>query len=171
VFAARRERRKAQALAAVAAGAIEVVIFELGAQRYALPAADVEELLRAATIVAVPDAPTIVEGAIDVRGRVVPVLDVRRRFGLAPKPLEPSDHLVLATTPARTVAIRVDRAVDLVRIDAGQIEDPSGVTPGAGHLAGIARLPDGLVLIHDVREFLSAAESADLEAALQERSS
>lgn len=168
MFAGALATRKARGVAVVAAGSAEIVVFELGAQRYALALADVQELLRAVTIVPLPKAPSVVEGVIDVRGHVVPVLDVRQRFGLAPKALEPGDHLVLATTGARTVAIRVDRAVDLVRVDAGQIEDAKAAALGTCCVAGIARLPDGLVLIHDLREFLSAAESTDLEAALQE---
>jgi purine-binding chemotaxis protein CheW len=155
-------------LAVVAAGSVEIVVFALGAQRYALPLADVQELLRAVTIVALPKAPSVVEGVIDVRGRVVPVVDMRQRFGLAPKVLEPSDHLVLATVGARTVALRVDRAVDLVRIDARQIEDANPAVRDAAYVSGVARLADGLVLIHDLGEFLSAAESRELEAALHE---
>jgi purine-binding chemotaxis protein CheW len=58
----------------------ELLIFEIGASRFGLPSADVREVLRAVTIVPLPGAPPIVEGLINVRGRIVPVLDIRRRF-------------------------------------------------------------------------------------------
>jgi purine-binding chemotaxis protein CheW len=64
------------------------------------------------------------------------------------------------------VGLRVDRALDLLHIDAEAIEDPRGVVSGAEHVAGVAKLADGLVLIHDLETFLSEAERADLESAV-----
>jgi len=115
--------------AAAAANELEVLVFEVGGQRYALASADVKELARAVTVVRLPKAPPIVEGVIDVRGAVVPVLDIRSRFRLAAKPLEPTDHLVLAWAGTRLVALRVDRAFDLVRLAADAVEDAKRVAP------------------------------------------
>jgi purine-binding chemotaxis protein CheW len=152
---------------AVAQPRLEVLIFELGGQRYGLPSAVVRELVRAVTIVSLPKAPAIVEGVIDVRGSVIPVLDIRERFGLPPKPLEHTDHFVVARAGAsRLVAIRADRALDLVRLDAAQIEDVTASVRGVEHVAGVAKLPDGLVIIHDLETFLSSAEAAALAAAM-----
>jgi purine-binding chemotaxis protein CheW len=144
---------------------LSVLVFEAAGRRYALPAADVQEMQRAVTIVPLPGAPEIVEGVIDLRGALVPVLDIRKRFGLAPKEVEPGDHLVVAWAGARRVALRVDRAHDLAAIDPRDVEDPQSVAPAARYLAGIARLPGGLVLIHDLRAFLSQAEAASLDQA------
>src|SRR5436309_14010618 len=71
----------------------EVLIFEVGSQRYGLPAAGVRELVRAVTVTPLPRAPAIVEGVIDLRGTIVPVLDIRARFRLPAKPPEPPHHL------------------------------------------------------------------------------
>lgn len=144
----------------------EILLFALDGQRYALWADDVRELLRAVAIVPLPRAPRIVEGVINLRGRIVPVLDFRGRFGLPRKDVEPSDHLIVAAVGSRLVAIRVDRALDLVpiRFDRGQLEELRAA--GAAGLAGVARLPDGLALIHDLAVFLSADENAALEGAL-----
>ena len=146
--------------------ASEVLVFEIAGRRYGLPACDVRELVRAMTIVPLPRAPAIVEGVINLRGRVVPVLDVRTRFRLPPKAVEPTDHLVVAEVGERLVALRADRATDLVRLDPEEVEDAKGVVPGAEYVAWVAKLPDDLVLIHDLRTFLSRAESAALEEAL-----
>jgi purine-binding chemotaxis protein CheW len=148
----------------------ELLIFEVGATRFGLPSADVREVLRAVTIVPLPSAPPIVEGLINLRGRIVPVLDVRSRFRLPPKPLEPSDQLIVASAGPRVVAIRTDRTGDLVRVDASQLEDARAAVPRAEYVAGVAKLPDGLVLIHDLRTFLSESEASRLDGALRDPS-
>ena len=141
-------------------------MFELAGQRHAIDAGVVRELVLAVSVVPLPRAPEIVEGIIDVRGTLVPVLDLRRRFALPPRPPHHADHLILARAGERPVALRCDRATGLLRLAPGQIEDVRRAVPGAGHLAGVTRLPDGLVLIHDLRTFLSLDEGAALDGAL-----
>lgn len=150
---------------------LEVLIFEVGGQRYALPSSSVRQVVRAVTVVPLPRAPAIVEGVIDVRGTLVPVLDIRSRFRLPPKPLEHTDHLVLGWAGSRPVAVRADRALDLVRLDAAQVEDARRAAPGVEYVAGVAKLDGGLVLIHDLQTFLWADEVVALDQAIDEASS
>ncbi len=147
-------------------GVSEVLVFEIGGQRYALPAADVREIVRAVAITPLPRAPAIVEGVINLRGTIVPVLDLRSRFRLPAKALEPADHLIVARAGERLVALRVDRALELVELNAADVEEARGLVPGAEYIAWVARLPENLVLIHDLRTFLSRAEAQALEEAL-----
>ncbi|MBI2840447.1 MAG: purine-binding chemotaxis protein CheW [Acidobacteria bacterium] len=146
----------------------EVLLLEIGAQRYGLPTSDVREVLRAVTVVPLPKAPPIVLGVINVRGTVVPVLDIRTRFRLPAREILESDHFVVATAGERLVAICADRALDLKEISANEVEEATRTVPGAEYVAGIAKLPDGLVLIHDLRSFLSQAEGAQLAEAMSE---
>ena len=144
----------------------EVLVFELGSQRYGLPTADVLELVRAVAITPLPNAPAVVEGVVNVRGRVLPVLDVRARFRLPVKPLDPSDHFIVAEAAGRGVILRVDRASHLALVDESSVQAPATLGPSATYVAGVAKLADGLLLIHDLATFLSAAESASLDEAL-----
>ena len=145
----------------------EVLVFEVGGQRYALPTADVLELVRAVAITPLPDAPAVIEGVVDVRGRVLPVLDIRARFRLPAKALDPSDHFIVASAGPRGVILRVDRATHLALVDEASVQPPQTLGPSATYVAGVAKLEDGLVLIHDLTTFLSAAEAASLEEALR----
>jgi purine-binding chemotaxis protein CheW len=150
----------------VPAETLPVLVFEVGGRRYGLPAADVRELLRAVAILPLPQAPPAVEGIINLRGTIVPVLDLRQRFRLPARPLEHTDHFIVAGAGDRTVALRVDRAVDLIQLDAADLEDMRGVVPGVEYVTWVARLPHDLVLIHDLRTFLSRSESLSLDEAL-----
>jgi purine-binding chemotaxis protein CheW len=153
---------------AAAPSFLDVLVFEVAGWRFGLPSLAVEELVRIVTIRPLPKAPAVIEGLINLRGQLVPVFDIRRRFRLRVKGPETTDHLVVARAGTRVAALRVDRAVDLVRISGNAIEDVSGIVPGVEHVSGVAKLPDGLVLIHDVRTFLSEAESAALDESLSE---
>ena len=144
----------------------EVLVFEVGGQTYGLPTADVLELVRAVAITPLPRAPAVIEGVVNVRGRVLPVLDVRVRFRLPAKPLDPSDLFIVAAAGPRGVILRVDRATHLALVDEASVQPPESLGPSATYVAGVAKLPDGLVLLHDVATFLSAAEAAALDVAL-----
>lgn len=150
----------------MAASAHDILIFEIAGRRYGLPALDVQELVRAVAIRPLPQAPAIVEGIINLRGQIVAVLDIRARFRLPAKALEPADYLVIARVGERCVALRVDRALELVRLEADELEDARRVVPGAEYVTWVARGSSDLVLIHDLRTFLSRAEAAALDVSL-----
>jgi purine-binding chemotaxis protein CheW len=144
----------------------EVLLFTLEGQRYALPLEDVRELVRAVRLTPLPRAPAVVEGLLDLRGELLPVLDLRRRFRLPARRLSPSDHLIVAQAGPRNLALRVDRAEGLLALEPGQLDASPRELPGVGYVAGALKLTDGLVLLHDLRTFLSEAEALELEEAL-----
>lgn len=144
---------------------VHLLRFEVGEHRYALDSAAVHELVRAVSFQPLPQAPAIVEGVIDVRGVIVPVLDIRTRFRLPCKPLSHTDHLIVAWAGQRRVALRADRVVDLVRVDRERIVAAT-LIPEARRLMGVVSLADGLLLIHDLEQFLDAAEAEEIERAV-----
>jgi len=144
---------------------LALLVFRLEDRRFGLFATAVHEILRAVAIAPLPRAPAIVEGVFNLRGTLVPVLDVRHRFGVPPRPLHPDQHFIVATAGRRTVALRVDRADELIAVEPDRLEPPA-VVPGARFVAGIARLDEGLVVIHDLESFLSLDEADGVERAL-----
>lgn len=145
----------------------QLLTFGLGTSRFALRVEVVREVVRAVAIAVLPKAPPIVEGIINFRGTLIPVLDIRRRFELSAAPLAPEQHLIIATAGDRLVAVRVDRALDLMAVEAEAIESASHMAPGAEYVAGVARLPDGLLVIHDLERFLSLEEAEQVDAAVK----
>ncbi len=141
--------------------------FDVAGRRLALPGHLVREVTLAVAISALPSAPPIIEGVINVRGLLVPVLDIRRRFRVPARALTPDQHFLIADAGARVVALRVDRVVDVLEIPRDAIEPVAPIAPGAEHVAGLVRLTDGLLVIHDLEAFLSLEEAGRVDAALR----
>src|SRR5690242_12083986 len=87
---------------------IQLVVFRLEAQRYALPLGVVERITRAVEVTPLPEAPDVVLGVIDVGGTVLPVLNIRRRFGLPEREIGLSDQFIISRTTERRVVLVVD---------------------------------------------------------------
>jgi purine-binding chemotaxis protein CheW len=149
------------------AGTAKWVVFSLDAGRYALPLSAVERIVRAVEITRLPSAPPIVLGAIDVQGRVLPVFNLRRRFGLRERDIAPADQFVIARSANRAVVLVVDAAQGVLQSPVSDTVSAASIATGLGHIGGVIRLPDGLVLIQDLDLLLSAAESRALDEALE----
>ncbi|MHB8724036.1 MAG: chemotaxis protein CheW [Casimicrobiaceae bacterium] len=145
---------------------IQLVVFRLDEQRYALPLAAVKRVIPAVEVTSLPDAPGIVLGAIDLAGDVLPVLDVRQRFHLQEHAVCPADQFVIAQTARRTVALVVDEALGVIGRTKSAVTDPAQIVPGLEQLQGVIKLDDGLVLIHDLEKFLSLNEERALDKAM-----
>lgn len=148
----------------------QLIVFRLDERRYALPLAVVERVVRAVDVTPLPRAPAIVLGAINVQGRVLPVLNVRRRFLMPEREICPTDWFLLAHTARHSVALVVDRSDGVLERPQAEIVSSTQVVPGLEPFPGVVRLDDGLVLIHDLERFLSLDEARALDDAMGETS-
>lgn len=147
---------------------IQLVVFRLDEQRYALPLAVVERIVRAAEVTPLPKAPPAVIGVIDIEGRVLPVLDLRQRFRLPEREIIPADQFLIAQTAQRTVALLIDEAQGVFERQLSEIIAVDRIAPGLEHVQGVIKLADGLVLIQDLESFLSLEEARVLEEAMSQ---
>jgi purine-binding chemotaxis protein CheW len=144
-----------------------LIVFELESARYALPISVVERVVRAVEVTPLPRAPEVVRGVIDLAGRVIPVVDARRRLRLPTREVRPADQMIIARTSRRSMALLVDRVEGVIECEAGDLVAASEIAPGLDFVAGVLKLPDGPALIHDLDRFLSLEEEAALEGALE----
>jgi len=151
--------------AADAPARLQLLIVELDRHPVGLLASQVQELAAAVAVTPLPRSPRFVEGAIDWRGEVIAVVDLRARLGLPARSPRLDDHLVIARAGDRVVALRVDHAADLVTVPAADLRGGQGLT-AAPHVAGLTTLATGLVVVHDLQALLTAAEATRLEQAL-----
>lgn len=145
---------------------VDLLVFALDRTRHALVLAGVERVARAVEITALPGAPESVRGIVNVQGRVVPVFDCRQRFGLPSRELRPSDQLIFALARRRRVGLWVDEVCGVISHPADQVLAPEGILSGLHMVRGVVRLPDELLLIHDLDAFLGIEEDAALRNAL-----
>lgn len=143
-----------------------LVVFTLDDGRYGLALSTVERVVRAVDITSLPKAPDIVSGVINIQGTIVPVMNVRRRFGLPERQINLSDQLVVAHTSQRAVALMVDAVSGIVECPDQDVVAADGIFPDIEHVAGIVKVRDGMILIHDLEKFLALEEEQALGAAL-----
>src|SRR3981081_3669364 len=103
----------------------QLVVFRLDARRYALPLSAVERIVPAVEVTPLPKAPAIVLGVIDVEGRVLPMLNIRRRFGLPDKEIAPTGQFLIARTAQRAVVLVIDEAQGVIERSAIEIVGPA----------------------------------------------
>jgi purine-binding chemotaxis protein CheW len=145
----------------------QIVAFALDGQRFAVSLSAVECVVRAVEITPLPKAPAIVLGVIDFHGQVLPVFNLRRRFRLPEREIDLNDHIIIARTSHRTVALVVDAVHGVTECAEDEIVTADAIVPGLEYVAGVVKRPDGMIFIHDLEEFLSFAEAQQLEGALQ----
>lgn len=145
----------------------QYVVFILDEQRFALRLIAVERVVRAAEITPLPGAPKIVLGVINVSGQIIPVFDPRRRFGMPVKEIDLSDHLIIALSRERRVALLVDALRGVHESSGEDTVASERILPAIDHIEGVVKLEGGLIFIHDLDEFLSLDEEKTLDTALK----
>lgn len=145
----------------------QLVVFSLDEQRYALLLSNVERIVRAVEITPLPKAPEIVLGVINVRGEIIPVVNIRKRFRLPEREIALSDHLIIAKTSRRAVALLADRVGQVLEVPENKIISAKKILPAMDYVEGVVKLEDGLILIHDLEKFLSLEEERALERAMK----
>ena len=149
-------------------GVTQFVVFHLDEERYAVPLAIVERIVRAVEVTSLPRAPAIVLGVIDVEGRVLPVLNIRQRFGLPDKEIKLTDQFLIAQTAQRAVVLVIDHAQGVIQLSSSEIVGPAKIVPGLEQIQGVIKLDDGLALIQDLEKFLSLDEARSLDEAMRQ---
>jgi purine-binding chemotaxis protein CheW len=147
----------------------QLVVFLLDDRQYALQhLASVEKVIRAVQVTPLPKAPEIVSGAINLQGRIIPVVNVRRRFRLTEREVNLGDRFIIARTPKRTLAFVVDAVTGVLELPQDVLIAKERVIPGLEYISGVAKLEDGMILINDLDSFLSLEEEVILETALKQ---
>jgi purine-binding chemotaxis protein CheW len=147
----------------------QFVIFTLDEQSFALPLRSVVKVIQAIEVRYLPKAPDIIAGIINIKGLILPVADIRKRFGLAVHEIGPDDQIIIADTGKRKIAITVDNVNSVRNLTPDQLFAGKDTLPFAEHLSGVAKVDDGLVLIYDLDNFLSLDEQMILDKAMNSK--
>ena len=148
------------------AQAQKLVVFILDDQRYALSLACVQRAIRVVAITPLPAVPAIVLGIIDLGGMIIPVINIRGRFNRPPRDVRLSDHLLVATTGKRTVALLVDETQGVIEASPESYALAGEILPGLELFHGAMKAEDGLILIHDLERLLCLEAETAIDLAL-----
>ena len=147
-----------QAAGAGAADELQLVVFDLAGEHYCVDIESVREIIRAQEITHIPGAPDAVEGVINLRGRVIPVVDLRKRFNLTVTLETSQSRIVVIEIAEDEVGVWVDAVTEVLRIPASSVETTSALvkTSDSSYLEGIAKVDDRLMMILNLDQALSA---------------
>ncbi len=128
------------------------ILFRLGDEHYGLPISAVKEIIKPLPITRFPKSPPFVEGVIDLRGRILPIINLRKLLGLSPTPLTADSRFIDLLLPNLSIGIIVDAVSEVIRIPIDRVEPALAIVSGVDgkYLRGIARLDDKIVLLLDL---------------------
>ena len=144
---------------------IQLVGFCLGNEEYGFEIQRVQEINRIVEITHVPRTPDFVMGVINLRGKVIPVINLRERFGLPSKEADKDTRIVVVEIQNKILGIMVDAVSEVLRIPASTIEPPPDIVTGvdAEYIEGIAKLPERLLILLDLDKILSSEQIDRIE--------
>lgn len=145
---------------------IKVIVFALGQEEYGVEVEKVRTIERMLHMTRVPKTPPFVKGVINLRGVVVPVIDLRGRFGLPEQDYTDNTRIILVAVGEMEVGLIVDMANDVIDVDMDTIQDPPEIVGGirAKYLRGVAMIgEERLLVLLNLQEVLNKAEIIQLE--------
>ena len=144
------------------AGANEFLTFTLGAEEYGVDILKVQEIRGYGTVTRIPEAPDFVKGVINLRGTIVPVVDMRLKFKLGQADYNTFTVMIILNVADRVVGMVVDSVSDVVALTPGQIRPAPelGSSVGAQFLTGIGTLDQRMLILLDIERLMTSAEMA-----------
>lgn len=143
----------------------QLISFVVGKEEYGMEILRVKEVIRSPQITPLPKAPTFVKGIINLRGDVIPIVDLREKFGIGSDVETSEMRIIVVDVDGRLVGMVVDSANQVVRIPSDQIEPPPPIVGGTSkeYIKGVGKLDDRLVVLLNVDTILSNDEKLNLE--------
>ena len=144
---------------------IQVVSFKLGSEEYGVDIGQVQEINRMVAVTHVPRAPQFMEGVINLRGQLIPIIDLRTRFGMERAEHSKSTRIVVTEIGTKRIGMVVDSVSEVLRLPLEQIEEAPEMISGVDteYIRGVGKLDERLIILLDLGKIVTGAEKRDLE--------
>lgn len=144
---------------------LQLVSFVVEDEEFGVNILKVQEIIRPMAITRVPNAPSFVEGVINLRGRIIPVVDLRKRFGFPPREHDKSTRIVVVELREKVIGFMTDAVKEVIRIERSVMEPPPDLAIGidANYIQSVAKLDDRLLIMLDLDAVITQEESEALE--------
>jgi purine-binding chemotaxis protein CheW len=148
---------------------LQIVGFQVGNETYGVPITALHEIVRVPEITAVPDAPEYMEGVINLRGKIVSVIDLRKRFGIKETGLSRRNRILVVEFNGRLSGLIVDAASEVLKISASDIEPPPAVLQEGGMscVTGLGKYRGRLIMLLDTTKLLEFGSAKSQKAAAE----
>jgi len=138
---------------------LQLVTFRLASEEYGLPITKVQEINRLLPVTMLPKTPSFMEGIINLRGRIIPVIDLRKRFQLPITDHDDDTRIIVVEINGQTVGITVDAVKEVVRLSTADVEAPPASTVvDSRYINGVGKMNDRLIILLDIDQVLSTQE-------------
>lgn len=139
---------------------LQVVVFELEKSYYGVHILQVQEIIKMTEITKIPNTPNFIEGIVNLRGKIIPVMDLRKRFGLKPIEVNEEWKILILKTEELLFGVMVDQISEVEKISVGIIEVPPKIVSGikGEFISGIAKTAKRLLILLDIERILSDEE-------------
>jgi len=143
---------------------LQLVIFRLAKEEYGLPITKVQEINRLVPITKLPQTPSFMEGIINLRGRIIPIIDLRKRFQLAASEHNEDNRIIIVEVKGQIVGIIVDAVNEVVRLPQSSIEPPPAAFILDGqYIHGVGKMEDRLLILLNIDSILTSQEEIILK--------
>lgn len=134
----------------------EYFVFRIEDQRYAVVLSAVEKVIRAVELIALPEAPEILLGLLNMRGRIIPVVNIRKQLRLPDREIEISDRIIISQVSSRTIAFIADTVEGVVTFSQDQLNKGDQIFPEMGqHIEGVGKIDNETIIIYNVYKLFS----------------
>ena len=147
----------------------QVVGFRIGNETYGVRIASVREIVRVPEITMVPNAPDIIEGVINLRGKIIPVMDLRKRFGNSGVQPDRKNRILVVELDSKLLGLIVSSASEVLKIPPSEIESPGTVFAEgeSSYVTGVGKLKGRLIILLDIAKLLRQPEFKKFEEAAE----
>ena len=135
---------------------VQLVSFKIGEEEFGVDILKVQEINRMLAVTRVPNAPEYVNGVINLRGKVIPIIDLRRRFGMERREHDKNTRIIVVELSGKVVGFVVDAVNEVLRIPKGVTEPPPPIVSGvdADYITAVGKLDDRLLILLDLEKVL-----------------
>jgi len=147
----------------------QLVVFTLATEEFGIEINQVKEIIQPREITRLPHTPEFIRGVINLRGEIIPVLDLRTRFNVDAREIDRDSRIIVVEIAGTVAGLLVDSVTEVLRIDGSQIEDAPRSIAGlkAEFLQGVGKIDDRLLILLEVNKILSTQEEIQLQTQVE----
>ena len=144
---------------------LQLVTFKLGNEEFGVDILKVQEINKMMNITKIPNAPVFIEGVINLRGKIIPIVDLRKRLGFKDQAYDKSTRIIVVELDGLVLGFIVDSVSEVLRIPDSTIEPPPSMVAGieSDYIEGVGKLDDRLLILLELKKVFSSPEKKDIE--------